>query len=219
MILDLPATLLSPTARILDAGGWFIPLDRATHVVDLMPYETRGGLLRHDPLPGECFTKSTWHQVDFMDPALRLPFPDKYFNYSVCGQTVEDLADPRPLLAELRRVSEAGCIETPSRLSEQTAGRRDRMTGRQGHPHHHWIVESEGKRLLLSRKTAALAGPARLHAVPLRTYESLMDGNTWSPVMRFNWEHDFGWEILPDDEAARRAQTLVASLGITAAAF
>jgi hypothetical protein len=130
---------------------------------------------------------------------------------------VEDLADPRPLLAELRRVSQAGCIETPSRLSEQTAGQRDRMTGHQGHPHHHWIVEAEGKRLLLSRKTAALAGPDHLHAVPLRTYESLMGGNTWSPVLRFNWEHDFGWEILPDDEAARRARTLVASLRITAA--
>jgi SAM-dependent methyltransferase len=216
MITSLPSTLHDPAARILDASGWFIPFERATHVVDLMPYETRGGVLRLDPLPGERFAKSTWHQADFLDPALRLPYPDKFFDYSVCGQTVEDLADPRPLLAELRRVSQAGCIETPSRLSEQTVGQRDRMTGAQGHPHHHWIVEAAGNRLLLSRKSVSLAGPPSRHAVPLRTFEPIVAAHPGEGLMCFPWERDFGWEILPDDEAVRRAQALVDSLRITA---
>lgn len=202
----------------MDAGGWFIPLARATHVVDYMPYETRGGRLQPGPLPGERFAKSTWHQADFLDPALQLPYPDKFFDYSVCGQTVEDLADPRPLLAELRRVSRAGYIETPSRLAEQTVGRRDRMTGAQGHPHHHWIAESEGNRLLLSRKEASLAGASRRHEVPLRSFESAVANKTGAAILRFRWENDFDWEILPDDEAARRGQTLVSSLGISAQA-
>jgi hypothetical protein len=34
----------------LDIGGWFIPYPRATHVVDIMPWETRTGRV---PLP-EC---------------------------------------------------------------------------------------------------------------------------------------------------------------------
>lgn len=212
----LPATLREPTARILDAGGWFIPFDRATHVVDLMPYETRGGVLRPDPLPGERFTKNTWHQADFLDPALRLPYPDKFFDYAVCGQTVEDLADPCPLIGELRRVSQAGCIETPSRLAEQTVGQRDRMTDAQGHPHHHWIVEADGNRLLLSRKEVSLAGPQNRHAVPLRIFEPIVAARPEAGLLCFSWEHDFGWEILPDEEAVRRARALVESLRISA---
>ncbi len=215
MTVTLPATLLSSTAKILDAGGWFIPFDQATHVVDLMPYQTRGGVLRLDPLPGERFSQSTWHQIDFLKPELKLPFPDKFFDFSVCGHTVEDLADPRSLLSELRRVSKAGYIETPSRLSEQTVGLRDRMTGAQGHPHHHWIVEADGPRLLLSSKKASLAGPPPTHRVPLRIFESLSARNPGSPIMGFHWENDFDWEILSDGEAARRAQALVSSLQIS----
>jgi hypothetical protein len=59
---NLLATALaahSGTARILDAGGWFKPLARATHVLDLMPYETRRGVLAPAPLVGERFTRDT----------------------------------------------------------------------------------------------------------------------------------------------------------------
>lgn len=216
MISPLPASLLAAPAKILDAGGWFSPYTQATHVVDLMPYETRGGILRPDPMPGERFTKDTWHQADFLKPAFRLPYPDKFFDYSICGQTVEDLSDPQPLLAELRRVSKAGCIESPSRLAEQTVGQRDRMTGAQGHPHHHWILDAEGNRLLLSRKAVSLAGPPNRHAVPLRVFEPIVTARPAATLLCFAWEHDFSWEILPDSEAERRAHALVESLQISA---
>lgn len=217
MTFDLPAPLLAPSARILDAGGWFEPFVQATHVVDVMPYETRGGRLQPGPLPGERFAKNTWHQADFMGPGFRLPYPDKFFDFSVCGHTLEDLPDPRGLLGELRRVSRAGYIETPSRLSEQTAGRRDRMTGAQGHPHHHWIVEAEGRRLLFSSKAASLRGPEHRHCVPLRTFESLEARQAASPIQGFRWDQDFDWDFLPEDEAARRAEALVRSLRISPA--
>ena len=215
MTVELTTSILSPSAKILEAGGWFIPFYKATHVVDLMPYETRGGVLHLDPLPGERFSKSTWHQVDFLKPRFKLPFPDKFFDFSVCGHTVEDLADPSGLLDELLRVSKAGYIETPSRLSEQTIGVRDRMTNAQGHPHHHWIVESENNHLLLSRKDASLLGSLRQHAVPLRTYESIVAKKPASPIMSFYWDGDFSWGILSTDDAIRRARTLVSSYRIS----
>lgn len=62
---DLLAAALAElpgTARVLDAGGWFIPLPRATHVVDLMPYETRRCVVTLEPLAGERFTRDTWLQ-------------------------------------------------------------------------------------------------------------------------------------------------------------
>jgi SAM-dependent methyltransferase len=214
MDFELPNDFQTSSARILDAGGWFIPFIHATHVVDLMPYETRTGKFNPAPLPGERFSKDTWTQADFMDARFRLPFPDKFFDFSVCGHTVEDLENPGPLLAELRRVSRAGYIETPSRLSEQTRGSRDRMTSAQGHPHHHWIVEAEGNQLLLSSKKLSLQGPGRLHGVPLLTYEAMITGGTGSPIMRFQWQGDFEFAVLPDDEVVRRAHEFVSSCPI-----
>ena len=62
---------LPTTAKILDVGGWFIPCPLATHVVDIMPWETRGAKLQLNPLPGERFTKETWFQVDCLNPSIR----------------------------------------------------------------------------------------------------------------------------------------------------
>lgn len=210
-------TRLHSDARILDAGGWFIPLAQATHVADLMPYETRGGKLELQPLPGERFSRDTWSQVNFLDPHFRLPYPDGYFDYSTCGHTVEDLENPVPLLSELLRVSRAGYIETPSRLAEQTRGIRDRMTSTQGHPHHHWIAESEGNRLLLSAKKTTVQGPASRHVVPLRTYETLVARQAGSPIQCFFWENDFEVVTLPEAEVVRCAKLLVDSCSISLA--
>jgi hypothetical protein len=35
---------LKPDDRILDVGGWAAPFRPATHVLDLMPFETRGAM-------------------------------------------------------------------------------------------------------------------------------------------------------------------------------
>lgn len=89
--------------RVLDVGGWFKPNNSATHVVDLMPYETRGAALHLDPHPGERFKKDTWFQANFLDSDFRLPFEDDYFDFVTCGHTVEDLTDPIPLLSERKQ--------------------------------------------------------------------------------------------------------------------
>src|SRR5450631_3478828 len=91
------------TARILDAGGWFRPLVRATHVIDWMPYETRRGQLSLEPTSAERFSRESWFQTDFCSDALKLPFDDGHFDFCTCTQTLEDLPNPEPLLGELRR--------------------------------------------------------------------------------------------------------------------
>jgi SAM-dependent methyltransferase len=196
---------LPADAEILDCGGWFLPLLEATHVVDLMPYETRRGRLELAPQPGEHFRRETWHQADFLAPEFRLPFPDKFFAFSHCSQTIEDLADPEPLLRELNRVSRAGVLISPSRLSEQTAGSSDRMTGRQGHPHHHWIAETESGRAILSRKTDSLAGAWWQTAIPLRTMERLKSSAPSADIWSFVWEGRLEWTVVRGAAARARA--------------
>ncbi len=213
----LPGLLaaLPPDAPVLDAGGWYRPLSAATHVADLMPYQTRRGELRLEPLPGERFRAATWHLGDFAAANFRLPVPDGFFAFAFCGQTVEDLEDPEPLLRELRRVARAGLIESPSRLAEQTIGVRDRVTGRAGHPHHRWILDPQPGVLELAPK-AALAGlPRRRHGVPLRTLERLAPSRGLN--CSFRWEGSFAWRILVPAEAAARATAFRQAQGVTVA--
>lgn len=200
ILAELPAD-----ARILDAGGWFRPLAAATHVVDIMPYQTRQGRLQLEPLPGERFTAATWHIADFLDPQLRLPYPDRTFDFAYCGQTVEDLVDPEPLLRELGRVSRRGLIESPSRLLEQTIGVRDRIGPGIGHPHHHWLLDGGDGHLDLSPKSALHSLAPRQYAIPLLTYARLLAADGDRCTCRVEWKDRLTWALVPADEAAQRA--------------
>lgn len=201
-------------ARILDCGGWFAPLHRSTHVLDLMPYETRGGRLSLVPLPGERFTRETWTQVDFLSRDLRLPFPDKYFDLCNCSHTLEDLEDPFPLLSELRRICRAGVFRTPSRLMEQAVGARDRMTSRRGHPHHYWIVETSQGKVVFARKEESLSSWWR-SSVPLRLAERLRLADSGMEEWTYSWEGDIEWSTLRGDAARRRAEEFAREVGAT----
>lgn len=207
ILAELPAD-----ARILDAGGWFRPLAAATHVVDIMPYQTRRGRLQLEPLPGERFTAATWHIADFLDPQLRLPYPDRTFDFLYCGQTVEDLVDPEPLLRELSRVSRRGLIESPSRLLEQTIGVRDRIGPGIGHPHHHWLLDGGDGHLDLSPKSALHSLAPRQYAIPLLTYARLVAADGDRCTCRVEWKDRLTWTLVPPDEATSRAQAFRAGL-------
>ena len=52
--------LMGKAQRSLDVGGWHKPLNAATHVLDISPYETRCRLAATDPRNAERFTKDTW---------------------------------------------------------------------------------------------------------------------------------------------------------------
>jgi hypothetical protein len=207
--MNIPEELIRDSRTILDVGGWFIPEPRATHVVDLMPWETRGVRLNLEQLPGERFTKDTWFQADFLAKDFKLPFGDKSFDLVLCGHTVEDLADPAPLLHEMQRVGCAGFIECPSRLSEQTIGVRDRQSRQAGHPHHHWIAEEQDRELVLCNKEDSHLSD-RNALIPLDFFEASKLPRT----MGFAWSNNFRFRLLRGEECRERARLAVSALNI-----
>ncbi|HTZ38393.1 MAG TPA: methyltransferase domain-containing protein [Stellaceae bacterium] len=156
-------TLAGAAERVLDVGGWYRPFNLATHVIDLLPYATRRGQEALDPEDAERFTAATWHVGDVC--AVPWPFPDRFFDFVVCSNLLEDVRDPLGVCAEINRVGRAGYIETPSRLREifvkaRRSAWRGRLAGDApeiGFYHHRWFVEAEGAHLRFTAKTAALA--------------------------------------------------------------
>jgi SAM-dependent methyltransferase len=200
---------LATCPRVLDAGGWFIPRPEATHVVDLLPYETRQGRLTLAPQPGERFTAATWTQVDFTTPGLHLPYADGFFDFAHCGHTIEDLSNPEPLLRELSRVARAGVIRCPSRLSEQTRGVRDRMSASAGHPHHEWIVDQVKDGLRLCSKTDSLPGAANL--LPLSLYERTCASDPTAHETVHFWHDALHFTLIRGEAAAAIARSFARS--------
>jgi SAM-dependent methyltransferase len=199
---------LPPSSPVLDLGGWFIPLNEATHVVDYMPYETRRGRLSLQPVPGERFSRSTWIQADFLKPDFRLPFADGAFPFVHCGHTLEDLADPVPLLNEILRVSTAGCIRGPTRLTEQTRGVRDRKSSAPGHPHHHWMIDPTGDGLRFCSKADSLRSGDEGILMPLLHYERVAEriGGLVAAEFIFQWKDKFDVEFVRGDRSAAIAR-------------
>lgn len=144
--------------RALDVGGWFAPLNIATHVIDIYPYDSRKVANALFPEKPDRFDRDTWTVHDVMQTPW--PFPDKYFDFCFCSHLLEDLADPISACHEMMRVSKAGYIETPSRVREIfTKERLLWLRGlfgikpQIGDPHHHWLVEIEGAHIRFTRKT------------------------------------------------------------------
>lgn len=132
-------TLEGRGLKILDIGGWFAPCRIATHMVDVMPYETMNVEGAYGP--GELNLKrENYHQMDLSrgDP---LPFPDQYFNFVVCRHTLEDISNPVFVCSEIKRVAKEGYLETPHRVYESTRGVERHWWA--GHYHHRWFVEME----------------------------------------------------------------------------
>jgi SAM-dependent methyltransferase len=148
--------------RVLDVGGWYQPFNLATHVIDLMPYQTRRVHEALDPQDKERFSAATWLIADVCTPPW--PFTDGFFDFAVCSNLLEDVRDPLAVCRELNRVARAGYIETPSRLREIFSKERwlrlKLLLGRLpeiGFYHHRWFVEIEQSHLRFSAKTAVLA--------------------------------------------------------------
>ncbi|MBI3887223.1 MAG: methyltransferase domain-containing protein [Opitutae bacterium] len=208
-----PDETFAAATTILDVGGWYAPEPRATHVIDLMPWETRGARLTLAPLPGERFTKATWFQADFLRPDFTLPFADRSFDLALCGHTIEDLAAPERLLRELQRVARRGRIECPARLAEQTVGLRDRQSSLAGHPHHHWIVDvGPGGLTLHAKADSALDHDATL--VPLLFTERHVFHDRRLRESAFEWNGAFAHRVVHGAACRERAREFVAALNI-----
>ncbi len=142
--------------RVLDVGGAYGALNTATHVIDVLSYnESKPPLFSEKPVR---FSHQTWIEFDICERPW--PFPEKYFDYSFCAQTLEDVRDPVGVCRELMRVSRAGYIEVPSRAREILCTRRGfrlrRLFGRPlrvGFGHHRWFCEIEGNTVTFLAKT------------------------------------------------------------------
>lgn len=144
-------------SRVLDVGGWWRPFNCATHVIDVMPHETRRSFDALDPENAERFDASTWAMHD----VCREPWPysDKFFDFAVCSHLLEDVRDPIAVCDEMIRVSRAGYIECPSRDREIfTKERFFTAKAAFGHipeigfRHHRWFVEIDGAHISFTVK-------------------------------------------------------------------
>lgn len=122
---------------VLDVGGGASPFPRADWVIDLIAHEDRG-LYGPEPDPEtERFSPATWVKRDICDREP-WPFAAGQFDFSICSHTLEDVRDPLWVCSELQRVSQAGYIEVPSRLEEQSYGFQGPWVG---WGHHRWLTE------------------------------------------------------------------------------
>lgn len=177
--------LLGDGSRVLDVGGWAAPFNPATHMLDIMPHATRGGLVPggYGP-PPERFSEDTWVVRDMCDREP-WPWPDDFFDFSICVTTLEDIRDPIWVCSELSRVSKAGYVEVPTIIAELIYSRTGACVGM---PHHRWLCEIEGGALTFLHKAHTLNGDWRIRVVPRwvsdMTLDDHLQGLFWEGELR-----------------------------------
>jgi hypothetical protein len=182
---------IKPGDRVLDVGGWASPFNRADWILDCKPYETRGfygtvGLPASQGGETEYFNEKTWVVRDICEKTP-WPFPDNFFDFSICAGTLEDIRDPLFVCSELIRVSRAGYVETPSRLAESCRGWED--LGIAGLSHHRWLVEYLPNELVFCSKYHIMHTSSKFSLPPSvyrgLTREERMDGMFWTNAFDF----------------------------------
>lgn len=138
-------TSLPADALVIDVGGGMAPFPRADWIIDALPFDQRGQLLRGRQADRpHRFCRETWIQCDLCS---RQPWPlaDKQFDYAICAHVLEDVRDPIWVCAEISRIAKAGYVDVPSRVVEQSTGiEHPRMAG---YYHHRWLVSVRDQRL------------------------------------------------------------------------
>lgn len=183
---------IKPDDVVLDIGGWGRPFNRANHVLDSGPYETRGQWYeQHFGLKGqggavEHFTRDTWVVRDICEHTP-WPYADKSIDYCTCSHTLEDIRDPLWVCSEMIRVAKAGYIEIPSRLSEHCRGKEPGIVGLS---HHRWLIEIQGSHIRFLQKFHAIHGDYR-NGLPPSFWKRLTDEQlvTW-----LFWDGSFTYE-------------------------
>lgn len=170
--LDAALARIGKDDLVVDVGGWWKPLNRADHVIDLLPYESRAGGGRLGAGP-ERYTPETWHRFDICETPW--PVPDQAFDFAYCGQTLEDIRDPIAVCRELARVATRGYIEVPSVWIECTYDVDvGPLTPRYpGYEKHRWLVLVEDGEIVF---------------VPKQVWLCLLEFVPWQESER--WRHD-----------------------------
>lgn len=170
----------NPTPYVLDIGASDnFTFPKATHAVGWNPPSSQLA----KPLPLNLDSET-------------LPFPDQScFVYS--RHTIEDLANPSHILAEIRRVAVAGWIETPSPQAELTRG-VDAYGNHLGYAHHRWICHSAqiaADRNLLT----LLAKYPIVEQLPLPDHYPLLENPlAWNTTHQ--WTGTLAYQILQNEQ-------------------
>lgn len=164
---------LGPDDLLLDVGGWGAPFNRATHILDAMPFQTRGVMGSYGP-PPERFSPESWVQRDFCDREP-WPWPDDHFDFSLCVTTLEDIRDPIWVCSELSRVSKAGYVEVPTVIDELVYGGGGGPW--LGHEHHRWLcfIDADAQRIEFLHKPHSLHDNWRVRVLPRWAAEMGLD--------------------------------------------
>jgi SAM-dependent methyltransferase len=117
---------------VLDVGSGHFPHSTADVLVERYledtPHRSNKRLVRNRPL--------------VCADIHALPFKDKAFDYVICNQVVEHVANPAGALSELARVGERGFIGVPSEFCEFICPTEA----------HHWVFALSGETLLVKPK-------------------------------------------------------------------
>ena len=180
-ISEIILSRLDSNSRVLDVGGARYPWFRANYILDKRIYDQKVGPIafagREEK---EYFSRDTWVSIDFYD--LPWPFEDKFFDFSLCMGTLEDVRDPVVLCKEIQRVSKAGYISMPTRAAESQIGVSTHPASNQlyGYFHHRWNVEIINTKLVFKQKTPLL----------YQHREYLID-DYGQHTLNFFWDGDF----------------------------
>lgn len=149
------AASLPDDALVIDVGGGMAAFPRADWIIDALPFDEQGKLLKKPHAREETrFSRDTWVQFDICS-RQKWPLADKQFDFAVCSHVLEDVRDPIWVCSEISRIAKAGYVEFPSRILEQSKGiEHPRLAG---YYHHRWLVSVRDGQLEFRQK------PDRLH--------------------------------------------------------
>jgi SAM-dependent methyltransferase len=200
---------------ILDVGGGASPYCRASHIIDIQPFDgdrlqdnqwgmamDAAGRSSEDGAHGKRWTVDTYTQLDICRGS-KWPFEDGHFDLGLCSHCLEDLRDPLPAARELSRVCKRVLIVTPSRLLEQTMGiDHPRYCGFYHHP---WIVFQEKNGTLVFRRKTPIVNLPACHVVcPSGRTLSLEYGAAYFHDEKVEVEERMFWSEREDYEDYRR---------------
>lgn len=202
---------------VLDIGGGDQPHWRADVIVDLYPGEEYSA---QRFLGGSAVTNRPVFAVD----AAKTPFRDDAFDFVVCSHTLEHVADPAAVVAEMMRLAPRGYLEVPS------AG----MAKILDFPTHLWWCSLEGETLVFQAKDrqafdqdidSFLGVPSvrsAFNRIAFTNFDHCIITLTWSRPVRVRVEGDPNLDLAESHQQhvhatgfatrlARRAQSIIAS--------
>lgn len=167
--------------KVLDVGGSSAPFNRASHIIDVVPYEG----INWAQAKGNGSSQLKKENYIQFDICSREPWPykDKEFDFSICSHVLEDIRDPLWVCSELIRTSKAGYIEIPSRLYETTFNIE--VGGLSGASHHRWVIDMDGNKIRFTMKFM------HIHCKAINKNRGTYDKNNEGMYLCLEWSDSF----------------------------